>query len=223
MPLRRGPGARDRAHLLLLSTPRLQYGGPHLIWLALASMTPALAQEAVEVAVSNVIGEIGIILHINGYEDQEWDLPGILNSVPPRWRISVTTSDHNIGVTGAYDAIYQRQRDVGAADDLILYIHDDVHILERGWDARLEAFLRGHEKAGLVGFGGARGLGDPDLYRKPYVLQQLARRDFASGMRDAEAHGRRIDQPMRAAVLDGLALGFRRGVLDQINGLAWWP
>lgn len=189
------------------------------LFLCIATMTPALVQEAVRYAVENTIGEIGVILHMNGIPFER----SMLECVPSTWRISVTTSDKNIGVTEAYHAIYERHRDVGAATDLLLYIHDDVHILERGWDSRLEVFLREHPKAGLVGFGGARGLGDPDLYRKPYVLTQLARRQFMSNMRDAEAHGARIDQPQRVATLDGFSLGCRRGFLDQLGGYNWWP
>lgn len=93
---------------------------------------------------------------------------------------------------------------------VIACLHDDVLIRDPWWDRRVLECFEEHPQAGLIGFGGARGLGDPDLYQKPYAPEQLARRDFVSNLDDAEAHGRRGLVPERVACLDGFSLIGRR-------------
>jgi hypothetical protein len=116
-------------------------------------------------------------------------------------------------------------------EPILGYIHDDVVCYERGWDERV---LKEFEDpaVGLVGFGGALGHGDPEMYKKPYELSQLARRHFLSNMREAEAHGERFTGECDVAVLDGFALFVRRKVLlraghwngDPFNaGYYGWP
>ena len=70
-------------------------------------------------------------------------------------------------------------------------------------------------RVGLVGFGGGLGHGDPEMYRKPYELTQLARRGYRSNTRDAEANGVRERGSCDVAVLDGMALFVRREILDR--------
>ena len=103
--------------------------------------------------------------------------------------------------------------------DAIAYVHDDTICYEPGWDARVILEFEDPE-VGVVGFGGGIGHGDPDMYRKPYELPQLARRCFISNMRSAEVHGARYQHARNVAVLDGFALIVRREVLDKTNG---WP
>lgn len=93
---------------------------------------------------------------------------------------------------------------------VIACLHDDVVIRDLQWERAVLTFFADHPNVGLVGFGGARGLGDPDLYRKEYAPEQLARRDFVSNLDDAEAHGRRGLIPERVACLDGFSLIGRR-------------
>jgi hypothetical protein len=104
-------------------------------------------------------------------------------------------------------------------EPILGYIHDDVVCEERNWDARV---LKEFEDptVGLVGFGGALGHGDPDMYRKPYELCQLARRGFRSNMASAEVHGERFTGECDVAVLDGFAMFVRRELLDICGG---WP
>lgn len=115
-------------------------------------------------------------------------------------------------ITDAYQEIYQSAR-----EPIIGYIHDDVVCLERDWDARIvQEFL--DPKVGLVGLGGAKRHGSPDLYRTPYVVSQLARGDFMSNLREAEVHGKRFEGECDVAVLDGFALFVRREVLARAGG-----
>ncbi len=105
------------------------------------------------------------------------------------------------------------------AAEIIAYIHDDVEIYEQGWDLRvLKEF--DDPTIGLVGFAGARGHGSPDLYRQPYKMENFARRNFISNMREAELHGGRFIGETDVAVFDGLALFVRRSILNQWQG---WP
>lgn len=103
--------------------------------------------------------------------------------------------------------------------DVIALIHDDVVIHEPNWDLRV---LKEFEDptVGMVGFGGARGHGDPQMYHVPYEMNQFARRGFMSNMRNAEAHGARFTGERDVAVFDGFALFVRRKILEKAGG---WP
>lgn len=136
----------------------------------------------------------------------------------------LTASSKNIGVTKALDELGNLALLEGAGDeDWILFSHDDVEIQDKEWYAKVVGWIEERPKAGLFGFGGALGLGDPDLYQKPYQLQQLARRDFISNMRDAEAHGRRVLTPTRVATLDLFAIGVKVEFLRKLGGWKFWP
>lgn len=106
-----------------------------------------------------------------------------------------------------------------ASDDILAYIHDDVQIYEHGWDTRvLKEF--DDPSVAVVGFGGGTGLGTPGIYKTPYRLQQLARSNYQSNVRDAEVHGARFAGERDVAVLDGFCLIVRKSFLDLIGG---WP
>jgi hypothetical protein len=94
--------------------------------------------------------------------------------------------------------------------DLIACLHDDVEILETGWDEKVIRQFARQPACGLLGFGGAIGLGDADLYQTPYNPMQLARIGFRSDLVDAEAHGARSLLPERVACLDGFSQIGRR-------------
>lgn len=122
----------------------------------------------------------------------------------------------NRGIMEAYQAIYE-----SFPEAMIAYIHDDVIIHERGWDARI---MREFEdpQVGIVGFAGAPGLGHPQMYAPgvQYHHQLLGRVGFMSNLRNAEIHGRRFNGERDVAVLDGLGIIVRREVLERAGG---WP
>ena len=128
--------------------------------------------------------------------------------------LSILPSQARRGPVGTMQTGYE-----SCTADILAFIHDDVIIHESGWDERV---LREFENptVGVVGFGGATGLGTPGIYKIPYRLQQLARISYASNVDDAEVHGRRFAGERDVAVLDGFSLIVRRELLDQAGG---WP
>lgn len=106
-----------------------------------------------------------------------------------------------------------------ATSDVIIYIHDDVTIHDPDWISRVLAPFERDEVV-AVGLGGATGLGNADLYRKPYNIWNLARRGYASNQTDAEVHGERFESVRRVAVLDAFFMAVRTAWLRSIGG---WP
>jgi hypothetical protein len=98
--------------------------------------------------------------------------------------------------------------------DIIACLHDDLRIDEEGWDEKVIRHFERHPACGLLGFGGAIGLGSNDLYRTPYDPMQLARIGFRSNLDNAEIHGTRSLLPERVACLDGFSQIGRRSFWD---------
>ena len=147
------------------------------------------------------------------------DIPlAIANSVTdPNVYVQYNRRGNNLGVIGSYRHLYAT-----STEDILCFLHDDVVIREKGWDARvLDEF---HDtKVGIVGFGGALRHGTADLYKTPYRLQQLIRGEYKSNVDDAEVHGERFTGSFRAAVLDGFCLCVRRSFLDRVGGFSLFP
>lgn len=99
--------------------------------------------------------------------------------------------------------------------EAVIALHDDVRIDHRDWDVLVQAQLDAGVK--FAGFGGATQLGSAELYQTPYHPMQLARGGFVSNMQDAEAHGRRSQQPVRCVCFDGFS---QIGTKDWF-GAAW--
>ena len=104
--------------------------------------------------------------------------------------------------------------------EIICCFHDDLEILEDGWDEKVLRLFDRVPACGLAGFGGALGLGDPHLYQKSYDPMQLARIMFRSNMVNAEMHGIRSLLTERVACLDGFSqIGRREFWLgDRLDG-----
>jgi hypothetical protein len=100
------------------------------------------------------------------------------------------------------------------------HVHDDLELVEtpnRFWDvATISAF--DDPKIGLVGWGGATGLGHKDLYKVQYKIENLARENYASAVSDWKEHGSYLDRPREVAVLDGFAMAFRREAYEEMGG-----
>lgn len=126
--------------------------------------------------------------------------------------VRYNTPEDNLGVVGSYQWLYERR-----TEDVLIYTHDDVIMREQNWDRRLLDEFEDPE-VGIVGLGGAKWHGVEELYKVPYVLQQLRRGDYVSNVDDAEVHGERFNGATDCAVLDGFTLCVRRSFLDRING-----
>ena len=130
--------------------------------------------------------------------------------------IQRNTAESNLGVVKSYQQLFLSSV---VDEDILVYTHDDVIMRERGWDARLTKEFE-DQHVGVVGFGGAKRHGSPDLYKVPYRLQQLARSGYLSNVDDADDHGTRFTEATDVAVLDGFVLAVRRELLVRAGG---WP
>lgn len=109
----------------------------------------------------------------------------------------------NAGVWGSLEQGYRAAR-----GEVVVFLHNDVLIGERGWNERLLSYFRGVPRLGLAGFHGCQGFGPAGRY------------DCWSNLGDAEVHGRRLDRDFRpVAVLDGFCLALARGLLEAVGGL----
>lgn len=108
-----------------------------------------------------------------------------------------------LGVVPAFNIGIQKAKDLGA--DIIACFHDDLEILQQGWDSTVINFFESNPNAHLAGFGGATGLGTDDIYKIPYRPHQLARQNFYSNMNDAEVHGKRSIEFIQCACFDGFS------------------
>jgi len=103
--------------------------------------------------------------------------------------------------------------------DLIFYGHDDVIIHDPDWINRVLSPFE-NPACVAVGLGGATGLGNKDLYRKPYNIWNMARVGYASNQTDAEVHGERFTGARRVAVPEAFFMAVRADWLRSIGG---WP
>lgn len=128
-----------------------------------------------------------------------------------------TWSDNAVGTVGVTHVLNKEPRGVVPAfasgiiaalrekPDIIACLHDDVAIYRDGWNEVVTHFFETHPKCGLLGFGGATGIGRPGMYDEEYDPMSLARHNFMSNMKHAEAHGTRTCSPRKVAVLDGFS------------------
>ena len=114
------------------------------------------------------------------------------------------------------------QHILGACDrsDIIIYIHDDLEVMEDRWLSCIEGLFFYGPAVVAVGLGGATSLGHPNLYKLPYDIRNLARGGYASNQKDAEVHGERFTGTRRVAVLDAFCMAVRTDFLREIGG---WP
>jgi hypothetical protein len=125
-----------------------------------------------------------------------------------------TALPENVGQVQGLHTLWSMWEAPHDPGDILALIHDDVHLLQKGWDDAIRAVMADPNVL-LTGFGGATGLS-----LKP---NHLHRQDFVSNLVDAEIHGRRIDVPARVAVLDSFAMIARLTFLDDLGGFEWWP
>ena len=135
------------------------------------------------------------------------------------WYIEKLVLPENVGPLGAMQAAYERLSRQEEPPDIMAYVHDDTLMREKGWDERVLAEFA-DPAVGVVGFGGALGLGTDDIYKRPYDYRQLTRQGYRSNTDDAEQHGERFTGACNVATLDGFALIVRKTVLDKVGG---WP
>ena len=195
-----------------------------------------LFKTCVDFAIKNAKEPIHVIGFGNGWSEEEKHVAFAYASdlfAGRGWSrlvavVVVDSEPVNGSVASARHKIWQmaKARDYdenNAADDILCYLHDDVEILEPGWDVRVKTVFSQHQDVGLAGFACALGLGQDDIYKTPYYLQQVGRHTFGSNMVDAELHGFRTTQDQEAASPDGFSMILRRSLLDKVGGWNYFP
>jgi hypothetical protein len=149
-------------------------------------------------------GDVPLVIVVNGYA------PGaIAIDMPRAGGRQVLIQPQYLGTVPAFRMGVDYA--LGHTDAAIVAnLHDDLEIHDPDWAAKVIAAFDRSPQTGLLGFGGAIGLGDADIYEKPYAPVQLARIGFRSNLVDAEVHGARSLLSERVAVLDGFSQIGRR-------------
>ena len=151
------------------------------------------------------------------------------------WIIGLTEGDQvirneiNVGLLQTCNQAWQVLKHTNT--DYIFYTHNDVLVLEEGWDVKLARILEhennridipGIKKVGVAGFYGAKGIGTPDIYHSPYSMQQMIRLENVSNCnRMDKIHGYRNirnGEVEDVAVMDGFSLIVNMDLLNTIGG-----
>jgi len=202
------------------SHPRSLTDSSPRIRLCVVTATPELLYESVMFAAENASREFGLHVFANECSPSldRIDHASILFT-------TIQEVEENVGCTLGMHGIWEKHlHGKIEPDDIVVYIHDDLNILEKNWDERIQRHFLSHPQAMLAGFGGARKLGDAAaLYHTPYQLSQLARYQFGSNMVNARAHGRLVTEEEQVATLDSFTLILRERFLDELGGWEWWP
>lgn len=169
-----------------------------------ATTDPARARACIESWDANAHGHLQIEIVVNGRSWTPED--GESTGVQAHW---ILVNDY-VGTVRAFHIGVTRVLEDDPGADIIACLHDDFRIDEARWDEKVIRHVERHPACGLLGFGGALGLGHPNLYTSPYDPMQLARRHFRSNLVDAEVHGIRSLLPERVACLDGFSQVGRR-------------
>lgn len=193
------------------------------LYLCVITCIPDLFHESVSLALENADEPVCLIGFGNGCFAPMTNSFDVAKLADKSTIFSDPNKNH--GIPYALQQIYESSliKPGASANDVLVYIHDDFLLQERGWDRRVLEAFECNERLGLAGFGGSTGLGRPGIYSQPYAWQQVCRTDFFSNMRDAEFHGKRATAPMPIVYTDGQSMIVRRALLDQIDGWRWWP
>ena len=138
-----------------------------------------------------------------------------------RWakchRISVFRNQRNIGVYPTF----QQGFGLAITSPFIFYSHNDVEMVEYGWDEKLCRILRQlqqtGQKPGVCGMFGAKGIGTPDIYKAPYDFTQMMRWDCVTVDKMAGGPDRPIESDYeQVVVLDGFSLIVSRMMVAEV-------
>jgi hypothetical protein len=134
-------------------------------------------------------------------------------------KITVIRNLHNVGVRDALNQIMK----VSHNNEVIVYTHNDVEFLEKGWDEKLRTAFENHPEAGVIGAYGAKGIGTSDIYTIPYEMHQLARNGNVSNCpMDKKVHGFRNlrNEFENVAVFDGFFMAIKKELLEKTGGFS---
>lgn len=130
-------------------------------------------------------------------------------------RLRIVRNKENVGVRESLNQGWKN-----SDGELILFMHNDLMIYEKGFDFKIKEAFK-NEEVGALGAFGAKGLGLRNIYLDHYEMNQLARIGNISNARmDKQVHGFRNlrNEFENVAVFDGMFMCVRRKLLDKING-----
>lgn len=194
--------------------------------LAIVVARLGLVEKAVRLAAENAGDASGIRLMLYGNGVSAAALREAVGPALKPWRkVVVLESETNRGAPHGLHALWEAARADGVRgeDDLLVYTHDDLFIMGKGWETAVTRVFDADPRCALAGFSGAPGLGLDELYHTPYRMEQMIRLGFMSNLPSAEAHGVRCLEPKRISLTDGCSMIMRRSFLDSVNGWSWWP
>ena len=105
-------------------------------------------------------------------------------------------------------------------DHAIMYVHDDVTFHEPNWRERVMTLFECNPRIVCVGLGGAIALGNRNLYKSRYRINNLARQGYVSNQTDWQVHGGHETGAKRVAVVDAFFMAVRASFLSEVGG---WP
>jgi len=180
-------------------------------------MIPELLYDAANLAIDNASGPVSLMVGANMCKIDR-------SRIHPCDDVYVEEYEDNEGVVPPMHNLWQAAAKSGhdGRDDILVFIHDDCQILEKGWDGRIVSVMSTQPLCDGIGLVGGTGIGAHDIYQRPYELIQLARHNVHSALVDAHVHGAYASGPMLLATADGCALIMRRSFLDQLGGWSWW-
>lgn len=145
--------------------------------------------------------EVELLVVDNGSNDgsKEWIEKFVFPHFPDH---KCVRNEENIGLVATQQQIYKE-----AKGDVIAIIHNDLLILEKGWDARVVKLFESNPNIGLAGFFGYLGLD-----------RSGGRFGCSSNFVEAEVHGDRFTGEKRVLGFDGISLICSRAMLDKVGG-----
>lgn len=155
-----------------------------------------LTARCIEHLRNNALGNIHIILIDN-------------NSDTPYSDDTVTIVRNGCNV-GMIESLHQGMRHTKY--DVALYMHNDVYIHEEGYDTRILDVFEKMPEVGLAGFFGSIGIGTDGGRIQPF--SNMLGKEVGAPWHH---HGSLMQGVMWSAVLDGLALIFRKEAYDEIG------
>lgn len=159
--------------------------------------------------VANAGPDADLIIFDNGSNIQENQKSFFERYVIPFWqgeKAEYWPMEDNLGLVKTMQYVYEK-----TDYEIMCFIHNDLYIYDPLWATEIKDVFEQHDKAGLVGCFGAKG-----------VLGNSGRFHVWNNMVEAEIHGFRLvsgSTPINVAVLDGMMMAASRKMLDAKGGV----
>jgi GT2 family glycosyltransferase len=125
----------------------------------------------------------------------------------------------NIENVGVRESLNQGWKN--STGEIVLFMHNDLMMYEKDFDEKLKETFKKVPQASMIGAFGAKGLGVPGIFEKPYEMSQLSRiANVSNAIMDKEIHGFRNlgNSYENVAVFDGMFMCIRKSFLELVGG-----